>query len=312
MPRVADRSNPMRSRDWGLVASGAALATVMVVSLYEGRAMLAHNEPDEGRASAAHRRPDARTSDRRLDEVELALRHTPDTPTSQTGDPAVTDARVASQLEQVRSKLHEVEREKQALNTELRALEGELDARARVPATGDPREFELDKDDWKALAAEGRIKYRIPCQVPADSSYTISQQELDEIGLSPEDGKLLVEARRRSNARVWATLRPLCLAVLGDADAVESIGPTNCLLLIEKDAMKKDALSAMTARQQVAEVHAGMRLPPEPGEKLSPVFEAYMAVTSEAHLFEADLAENFGPEEARRITHSMSCVATVR
>lgn len=183
---------------------------------------------------------------------------------------------------------------------------------AEVPPTGDPRDFDLDREDWKALAAEGRIKYRIPCMMPADSAYTTPPADLDAPGLSPEDGQVLTEAHRRSNARVWETVRPLCMQVVGKADVVDLLGVPSCLRLIESAATSTDFMAAAAARRRVAEVHAGMTPAPGNGEPQSALFAALMAVTSEAQHFQADLAESFGPEEAQRIADSMRCVATVR
>jgi len=54
-------------------------------------------------------------------------------------------------------------------------------------------------------------------------------------------------------------------------------------------------------------VRAGLR--PEPKEKPQhPVFENLMAVTGEMKKFEADLAESFGPEEAKRLAWGPGCM----
>jgi hypothetical protein len=76
---------------------------------------------------------------------------------------------------------------------------------------------------------------------------------------------------------------------------------------IIKNARSADAEAARAARQLVADVRAGLR--PEPQDEFQhPVFEALMAVTSEMQRFEADLAENFGPEEAKRLAWGPGCM----
>lgn len=42
----------------------------------------------------------------------------------------------------------------------------------------------------------------------------------DRLGLSPEDAEAVAAAQLRSNRRVWDTLRPLCLQIVGKADVV--------------------------------------------------------------------------------------------
>ncbi|HKO93547.1 MAG TPA: hypothetical protein VJU61_20475 [Polyangiaceae bacterium] len=171
-------------------------------------------------------------------------------------------------------------------------------------------EYALTRDDWKQLAKEGRVRFRIPCPAALDSAWKLPQQELDELGLSPEEGETLAQLQRRSNVRVWDTLRPLCLKIVDKAEVVELLGMMSCQKLIEEVATRSDPAAVTEARRQVAEVHAGLRSPPAAGQPRHPVFEALLALSSEGARFEADLAESFGPEEARRIWRSMRCAAT--
>lgn len=310
-----------------MVASGAALASVAIITFYESKA-----GPNEGPAGARSRAPQSGSltsaesaNEQSVGRAEWALRGAPEPGEPNAGANAAsanaaganasepgTGTPTALQAEKLRAKLAEVMRERRDLETQLRTLEGELARSAEVPPTGDPRDFDLDREDWKALAAEGRIKYRIPCVMPSNGAYTTPQEDLDALGLSPEDGQALTEAHRRSNARVWGTVRPLCLKAVGKADVVDLLGVSSCLRLIESAATSSDFMAAADERRRVAEMHAGMTPPPREGEPQSPLFAALMAVTSEAERFQADLAESFGPEEGKRIAESMRCVATVR
>lgn len=303
----------MKGRDWAQVASGAALATAAVVALYEGKAYLGQSEASPRREAAA---ADSRASnppmpDRPIGRAELPLMGSVEVTESSAAAQAAKAARVASQLDHVNGKLAEVQREKEDLEAQLRSLENALVNRPPSSPAGEAHEFELDRDDWKELATQARIKYRIPCTLPAHSSYAIPQEELDELGLSPDDGKTLVEAHRRSNARVWATLRPLCAKAVGDDTVVDLLDRSDCLGVLERAATKSDVGAGAAARRLVGEVHAGMRTPPEPGQS-TPLFDALMALTREAQYFEADVAESFGPEDAKRIVQSMRCADTTR
>jgi hypothetical protein len=210
----------------------------------------------------------------------------------------------------VNGKLEAAQREKRELEAQLRGVKEELAQSAESAAVAAHDEFDLDRDDWKKLAAEGRIKYRIPCFLPPE--YTIPQAELDNLGLSPDDGKTLTEAHRRSNARIWATVRPLCMKAVDDASVVDLLGTMSCLRIIEQKAAALDHLAIGNAKRQVAEVQAGVRPTPKAGEPRSPLFDAYLALSSEGQLFEQDLTERFGPEEGKRIAQSLSCSASSR
>jgi hypothetical protein len=296
-----------------MAASGAVLAGSTIIARYELR-----GEPQSNPASivSALLARDSTTRESVGTEAEPMAAAAP----SESASKSPPDLNLASsaphaQVERLRSKLAEVAREKRELEAQLQAVEGELNRRANVPRTGDPQEFELDAEDWKALAAEGRIKYRIPCVLPPEATYGNLRGALDKLGLSPEEGDVLTEMHRRSNARVWSTLRPLCVELAGSAEVVDQLGASNCLSLIER-ASEKDGKASLASRRRVAEVHAGLAPAPSdasPGAaQRDPLFTALLAVTSEARRFQSDLAQSFGPEEAKRINDSLPCVATER
>jgi len=247
-----------------------------------------------------------------LETAEIPLTGSPSAAKPSARQQTPAEQRIASQLAIVNGKLEAVQREKRELEEQLRGMKEEIAQGADSEAATRRDEFDLDREDWKKLAAEGRIKYRIPCIVPTELGYTTSQAQLDHLGLSPDDGKTLDEAHRRSNARIWATVRPWCLKSVKDASVVDRLGAMACIRVIEQDAVANDRMAVWDAHHQVAEVHAGLRPSPAPGQSPSPLFEVYLALTSEGQLFEADLAESVGPEDAKRLARSLSCSATSR
>jgi hypothetical protein len=303
----------MNSRDGVMLALGASLSAVAVVAIYEGRADVAVRGSQVEREDVQALQPASHelTTELRSDGVEGPGTASP-APTSSPGGEGHTATPAASQVDHIRGKLQEVQREKRDLEAQLLTLESELNERAGAVPGGDPAEYDLDRDDWKELAAAGRIKYRIPCLSSNGGVWQTSQPELDKLGLSSDDGQVIREAHRRSNARVWETVRPLCLKATGDAAVTDRLGADGCITLIEQTAPATDPMAIFNAQRQVAEVHAGIRPRPEAGQAPSPVFDTYLALTSEAQFFEADLAEHFGPEEAKRITQSLPCVVTRR
>lgn len=293
----------MNGRDWALVSSGAALATMATVGVYEARSRLAGAEPNrqlrvaELRGSAAATTPS----------TTLDRDHSAATASAMPGPLGSTPT--ATQVDALKHKLADVQRQRRDLETQLRSAEEELAKRARHGATPERDDLDLTPDDWKQLAVTGGIKYRVPCLLPSDASYTTPPEELEQLGLSPDDGQVLTDAQRRSNARIWATVRPLCAQIVNDEDAVDLLGAQSCISLIERAATKSDPTGTFEARRAVGEVHAGLRAPPPPAEQ-GPVYRTYMALTSEDDLFQADLAESFGPEDAHRIAQNMRCTST--
>lgn len=306
----------MKLSDVALLAAGALVAGLPIVAYYEarpaGRQSLIAHEPTVKQGALQRAAPNG-------DESSRTSAHSGDAklPAGESSASIAQplDAERARQLEQVQRQLEQVDttlrnvrQEKRALEAQLRTLQADLAEHQRTPAD----DFELSQDDWKQLAAKGRIKYRIPCMLPPEGAFELPEKELDELGLTPEDGDTVVAAQRRSNARVWSVVRPLCLEVVELPDVVELLGVSNCLRVIEQAAAERDFKSKQAARRQVAELHAGMRSAPDPELATHPVFAANLALTREAKQFEADLAESFGPNEAHRIARSMGCVMSVR
>jgi hypothetical protein len=303
----------LKPRDLVLLACGALLVAVPLVAYYE-RANARAGTDHEPTVSHGALRNAAPATDESTRPPGSAAEKAGGASAPVDGREPVASERVLSleqvqrQLEQVNTTLRNVRQEKRTLEGQLRTLQAELAGQQREPAD----EFDLDQDDWKELAAKHKVKYRVPCMLPAEGTFKLPESELDELGLMPEDGDAVTEAYRRSNARVWKVVQPLCLEAVELPGVVDMLGLTNCLRVVEQVATKRDFKATLEARRQVAEVHAGMRTSPDPSLAKHPVFVADMALTSEARLFEADLAESFGPDEARRIARSLRCVASIR
>jgi len=228
----------------------------------------------------------------------------------QTAGPRANAEGSSRELERARSELQDLRLERETLQEDLRTVEAELRKREAPP----PYEYSLSREQWRDLAATGRIKYRVPCPMPAGS--TIPTPILDDLGLGPDDGEVVVDAVARSNARLWAAVRPLCVQLVGREELVDLLGFNSCQSLVEKTRQEADPLAKYNAQRLVAEVRAGIREPPGDDAFASPatgeLYRIFMAATGEGDLFESDLAESLGPEAAQRIWHAFPCTGTVR
>jgi hypothetical protein len=304
-----------------MLMAGAAIGSVATVTVYaaRGSGVLSGAEPRIARSSSDPGAPRAPSAPTRADVSSGGGSRQPDPAFAiAAGDPAGSASR---------DQLDGLVREKRQLETRLHALESSVDPHGVVPGSPSPSgagatgqqaplgardEFELDQEDWKKLAAEGRVKYRIPCLLPAGSPWTPQPATLDSLGSSPEDGEVIAEAHRRSNARVWDVIRPLCEEAIGDPATVDLLGGQGCMRVVQELAIAKDPMKAVEAQRKVGEVQAGLKPRPAPDQPQHPVFQILLALTSEAKLFEADLAETFGPEDAKRIAQADGCSSTMR
>ena len=308
-----------------MIATGAAFATVTTVSVYEGRgAGAADTEGEPAVAVAAEHDGSAQPSRASSEALGLPASASRDSREAVAVAASARGAATSREVsrEALEDQLASARKEKGELETRVRKLESDVEQRTAGPGApeaarpgqigGGADELDLDQEDWKKLAAEGRVKYKIPCLLPPGSPWTPSESALNELGLSPGDGEVIAEAHRRSNARIWDVVRPLCEGVLGDPGTVDLLGGPGCLRLIRQFSDAKDPAASREAQRRVAEIRAGLRPRPAPGEPQDPMFQTFMALTDEGQLFEADLTESFGPEDAKRIAQSNRCTATLR
>jgi hypothetical protein len=161
---------------------------------------------------------------------------------------------------------------------------------------------ETPPPDWERYAKQGVVPYNVPCL--RDTPFTPSQRQLDRLGLAPQDATVLRDAYKKSNERVMAQLQPLCAKVLGNPELAARVGSTACVSAIVDSARKENPDKMRDALARVAEVNAGKRAAPDPGQAVEPVEALMLAFTGESKAFEADLAATLGPEDAHRITSS--------
>jgi len=161
---------------------------------------------------------------------------------------------------------------------------------------------ETPAPDWERYAKQGVVPYNVPCL--RETPFTPSPRQLDRLGLAPQDANVLRDAYKKSNERVMAQLQPLCAKVLGNPELAARVGSTACMSAIVDSARKENPDKMRDALARVAEVNAGKRAAPDPGQGVEPVEALMLAFTGESKAFEADLAATLGPEDAHRIASS--------
>ena len=207
------------------------------------------------------------------------------------------------QVGEYRSRLEAIVAQKGELETKLKASEQRLAAAQDGGPSGPLKhDFDLSADDWKELAKDGTIKYHMPCL--KKEPWSPSPEKLNALGLAPQDAATLRNAYADSNKRVWATVKPLCAQAVGSPDLAEKIGADTCIFLVLDIEREKNGDAVDAARKAVGEIRAGARAMPGPNEKVNPVEQMFLGITSESKNFESDLAQSFGPEEAHRLTYS--------
>jgi ferric-dicitrate binding protein FerR (iron transport regulator) len=291
--------NVNRKKEVALAAGSAAMAALAVVTVYEGKVRLSHAKGNvelaAGEAGALDADGARRADGEELSSAEQAL--------GQGGSSlAKANDELAKDIAELNRKIKHTEKAKEKLEGDLLVAQTELAKRTDAGAPRGRHDFDLDAEDWKTLAAEGTIKFRVPCL--RSTPWKPDGDVLDKLGLSPDDAATLSDAYKRSNDRVWGVIKPLCEKAIGNPAVVDSLGPDTCTHVVVDMARKKDGDAATEAMRRVAEIRAGLRPEPAPGAPQSPVFDTFWALTGEMSRFEADLGQSFGPEEAKRLAYA--------
>lgn len=162
----------------------------------------------------------------------------------------------------------------------------------------------LTSEDWERMAESGVVPVRVPCL--RDTPWSPSDRAADRLGLAPGDADTIRDAYAASNRRLTEGIRPLCAQVLGGNDVADRVGASQCIDIINNSARKTDADGTKAALSRVAEAQAGKR----EASKGGPAIEQLATLlAAEARTFEGDLAQKFGPDEARRLANDPAMCA---
>ena len=297
------RSLDMNKRDVKSAAVGAAIAGFAMVAVYEGKVAVTH----------AGQAPTTLTAGQtaRADGDGVHLRGH-----EAAGDADASGARpgtgadlsyeeanknLAGTVKEYQSRLTANEEERKALQDRLASAEAKLAAASNDGAAGPAKsEWDISQADWAQMAKDGVVKYRLPC---ADYvAWELTPEKLNKLGLAPADAPALKAAYAKSSQRVWGQIKSLCSEALGSAEVAERLGRSTCSQLIMDMARRADGDAADETMRQVAEMRAGLRPMPAAGAKVSPMLRLFLVLTGENAAFEQDLAQTFGPEEAKRLS----------
>ncbi|MCA9587752.1 MAG: FecR domain-containing protein [Myxococcales bacterium] len=293
----------MQKRDVKAGAMGAAMSALAFVAVYEGKVAVSHAgqraELRAGESATSGPGGVRRASEEEAAAAASALTGAPDGPTDPT---AAANQNLVTQVRAYKDELSKIQTQKTELEQKLQQTEARLASSQGGDGGPAKHDFDLSPEDWAELAKNRTVKYRVPCT--DQKNWTLSQDKLDKLGLAPADAAPIRDAYERSEKRTWAEVRPLCVAALGSADAVDKLGLNTCTHLILDLSHKNDQAGTREQMSAVGEIRAGIRPPPGPDDKVGPVLKLFLALTASNKAFEADLARNFGPEEAHRLAYS--------
>jgi ferric-dicitrate binding protein FerR (iron transport regulator) len=294
----------VNGRDFKAGAIGAALGMVALVSVYEGKVAVSHAS-DRVTLSPGEKARADRNGVHREGSVDGASssQASDERPPIREDEPLLAaNANLADSVREYRRRLETIEAQKQAAEKLLAEAQQKLEVAQKGGAAGPERsKFDLDQDDWKQLAKDGTVRARYPCLRPNPKEGGVSPDSLQKAGLKPEDGPIIQKAYDASRARIWATIRPLCVSAMqGDEKMADKLGPSTCESLV-RDVAAANGTDVGEDMRAVAEIRAGMRAVPADGG--DPVVKMMMALTGETTAVVSDLTQSLGPEDAKRLVY---------
>jgi hypothetical protein len=295
-----EAANPMNGRDMKAGAVGAALAAAALVTVYEGKVAVSLASErvtltagESARASGAGVARTGGTGGTAADGSQGA---------GETSDPLVAaNENLVDTVRDYKTKLEALEAQKAAIAKQLSDAQQKL-ATAQGDGQAAPQKspYDLTQDDWKEMAAEGKVVSRTPCESPG--GWTPTPAQLANAGLAPGDAQAIHDARADSYARTWGVIRPLCVQALqGDAKVADRLGSFVCTSLVS-DIAKVNGEDTDEELRAVAEIRAGLR--PYDASALGTYGKILYVETGETQAMEQQLAQSIGPADAHSFVYA--------
>jgi hypothetical protein len=277
----------MNLRDVKAASVGAALAALGTMGL-----MSLH----EGRVARARENVKVNAGEAELTDPIQATRTTGD-------DPAMAaNANLVEQMRRYKERLEAIEAQKAATENQLAEVEKKLATVAgKDGSTRIRSEYDLSQEDWRKLAAEGTVKFQIPCDDLKTND--VSPGSLADIGLPASDAQPIHDALRDSSFRLWGIVKELCAQGLhGSLQLADELGPEACRGLIEHMG-HKDGGDLEEQTRIAAEIRAGLIPMPQDPRSLGVYTQLLLAQSEESQRIEQQLAKSIGPDDAQAFVY---------
>ncbi len=266
-------------------AAGAAVATAVLVTVYEGKVVTAAG----GARTAVAAGQAARLESGRAPQLLAGE----GTGKSAGGEAEDRRGSAALSLPELRERNQALSREAQRLRGELEVLQQKL-----RDTTGQARQtktFDLSKEELKAMADRCELRWDMP-SLSSDAPQVPSSHR-KELGLNATEvdavNKILAEHHRQAKEQ----LRKLYVEVTGDSKIADSLSPEALRKEIEDKSTRDETKQVF---QRLARERAGLQAPPASLAGTSPVERLYRMLTTAGDRVEAAVGAQLGPDLAHR------------
>jgi hypothetical protein len=289
----------MNKRDLKVGLAGAAITSLLMVSVYEGKVAVSHAQESVsvGAGQSAV-----------VSGTGVSLSSAGFSGTGAAGGAGTESAlenantNLVGTVSDYRRRLETIEGQKKELESKLAVAEAKARNETRGGEGGAARnEFDLSHDDLVALAKEGTLKYMRPC---SKADYRPDADALQKLALAPQDADTIAAAYKKLSQWREAQMRPLCIEALGRSELTERMSLDACVHLVSDFLSETNPKARRDAQQLAVDIRAGLTPMPGPNEKLPPLTGLMLDSTKQIQILEDELARTFGPDEAHRIAYT--------
>jgi hypothetical protein len=283
--------DPMLSRQAVIAAGvGAVAATTILVTVYEGRVLLAN---EKGKTVlAAGEKGEARAGETPSVMAENAAMQQKSVAAVPIAPPAEGVTR-----EQLLERDREQRVELEKLRTRVQQLETQATTAGKDGKKKDERPFfDPSKEELQQMAKECKLKWDVPSI--GLQPQTVGQKRANELGLSEQERTEINRVRAELNTRVLKELRTLYVEVTGDKTAADSLAPQ----ALENEILSKSPEQVVEQIfYKISHERAGLQAPPA-NLQATPAAERLMRLlTGLGDEYEQKLGAAIGPDRARQL-----------
>jgi hypothetical protein len=283
--------NPMASKQTMMAAGvGAVAATALLVTVYEGRVLLA-NEHGQTTLAAGEQ------ASVRAGEGPSAAR-----PASQLAAQAKSAA-LDSAPPGAGASREELLARDQTQRAELARLQArvrELEAAASAGGGGQKKDdrpfFDPSKEELQAMAKDCKLKWDAPTL--GLQPQPMGPKTAAELGLSEQERTEVNRVDADENQRVLTQLRALYVEVTGDRAGADSLTPE---ALENEITAKSPESTVQQVFYKLSHERAGMQAPPGDATGQTPLERMMRLMTTLGDDYEQRLAAAIGPDRARQL-----------
>lgn len=283
------------SAAWAGTAAGAAIASVALVSVYEGGVVTASPKGElavgagetvlleGGRAPVRKAEPKSGARSAAMERVDPSrdLAAAEGSPSGSEGGVLAPGASLARAM-----KAGDLEAKIEALEKKLAEAKGNANK---------TKTYDLDPAELKEMAQRCELRWDM-VGLSADPP-DFSESLASEIGLSDDERRVVERAFATSHKRAVDDVRKIYVEVTGD----EGTGSLAAEAMFAEINDKAPEGELKRIFQKLARERAGLEPRPTDLTKTGPVERMYRTLTGSGDALESDLASELGPESARRV-----------